>query len=348
MKVRLVTPALDGLPGQQAYADALALHLPGKVSVVSLPKPEAVESPAGRTLAAWAGYPFVKRDGADIVHGTDTFCTVKDVDVLTIHDLIPLTVSSEPTARLHFRFFGRRIRQVPLVIVPTRTWAHRLVSLIGIEPSRIRVIPQGCDLAIARKPLERPTAMSPDKRSILVVGAYRPYKRILELVEAVRDVPDVRIVRIGPPNGSYAKQCQRAASRTGVDLVDVGPVPLRRIPDYYGHADLLYYASEEEGFGLPPLEAMACGKTSLLSDIPVFREVYGDLALYLPGKDASIREAVLNALEHPKAPERLRQHAARFTWSATAQNTMSVYEELVRDADPVVSLLLDGNRGASN
>jgi glycosyltransferase involved in cell wall biosynthesis len=326
MKVRLVTPNLEGLPGQRSYAEALARNLPGcRVETKELPRPAWATGAAPRTLAVLAAAAVAGRGDADLVHATDTFSLVRGADVVTIHDLIPALVSREPLARLHHAAFGRRFRHVPRVIVPTATWAGRVQQRFGIDAARIRVIPQGCDPQEGTG--QRPPAYLEGRRHILVVGSYRPYKRLRRLIRAAAALREVAVVRVGPlDDGPYAQECRRLAERAGCALVDVGPVTPEELADHYAAADLLYYGSLEEGFGLPPLEAMAAGTSSLLSDIPVFREVYGTSARYVP-LDGDLRRALAQALDDPLPPAQLRAVAATRTWAATARRTREVYDE---------------------
>lgn len=329
--VTLVSPALDGLPGQERYVHALRAHLPNRVRHVPLIKPTWTHDPVVRTISAWVSYPWATRDAAGtIVHGTDTFCAVPGVDVVTVHDLIPLQVSKEWTARLHMRLFLDRLRAAHIITL-TQTWARRIEDALGVPPEQVHVIPQGCSIPPTIQPATRPAAYREDRAHILVVGAYRPYKRIHEILAAASDLANVRVVRVGPPGrGPYHELCVDEAKRLGADFVDLGPVPDAELPDHYAAADLVFYASEEEGFGFPPLEAMACGTTSLVSDIPVFRELYGDHVLYT---DGDLLGDVRRALADPLPPDRLRQHATRFTWEETARRTAEVYRRVARDKD---------------
>lgn len=326
----LVSPALDGLPGQERYVQALRTHLPNRVRHVPLRKPGWAHAPLVRTISAWVSYPWAVPADArgSIVHGTDTFCAVEGVDVVTVHDLIPLQVSREWTARLHLRLFLDRLRSAHLITL-TRTWAERIEDTLGVPSGQVHVIPQGCSVPPAIRPTTRPAAYLPGRRHVLVVGAYRPYKRIHEVIAAAADLGGARVVRIGPPGrGPYHELCMEEARTRGTDFVDVGPVPDAEVADHYAAADLVFYASQEEGFGFPPLEAMACGTTSLVSDIPVFRELYGDNVLYT---DGDLLRDLRRGLADPLPPDRLRSHAARFTWEETARRTAEVYRLAARD-----------------
>lgn len=320
--VTLVSPALADLPGQGRYVAELRRHLPGVPRHVELWRPSWAHGAAPRTLAALASLPFVRAGPAEVVHGTDTFCTVRGVDVVTVHDLIPLLVSREWTARLHARWFRERLRRAELITL-TETWADRIARIFDVPRGSLHVIPQGCAIAPPQGRTAWPQGPDAGTRTVLVVGAYRPYKRVHDAIRAVAALPRTRLVRVGPPGqGAYAAACRQLARRLGCDFLDVGPVDERGLARHYAAADVLFYASEEEGFGLPPLEAMACGTTSLVSDIPVFRELYGDLVAYTTGDLRSDLRAVLDA---PREPATLRAHAARFTWPRTAARTHEVH-----------------------
>jgi glycosyltransferase involved in cell wall biosynthesis len=116
-------------------------------------------------------------------------------------------------------------------------------------------------------------------------------------------------------------------------VIELGRVSDERLVELYNAADVLLFPSWAEGFGLPVLEAMACGTPVVASDIPVLREVGGEVISYAPASDplalAAAVHAVLAAdVDHRAAmAEAVRARAARFGWS----RTMDAYEDLYRE-----------------
>lgn len=333
----LVAPPDTRSPtGIPAYVEALRQRAPPDLDlqVRHLPKAELVVAGKrlGGTLSTWAALAAIRPGWeAGLLHATDTFCLVAGSRVATVHDLIPARVSRHLGARLHQRLFRRRLANVETVITPTRHVAREVEAELGIPASRLVPIHQGFDPArFYPSQGPRDPALAEGRPNLLYVGAYRSYKRIDAVLSALKGI-ECRFVRAGPPGkDAYHAQCLRAARDNGVDLVDVGFVDDSRLRALYTGCDLVVYPSRDEGFGIPPLEAMACGTASLLSDIPVFREVYGELAHYVPSFDASaLREGIERALSHRLPASALRTHAAAYTWDKTAHATFGVYRRLL-------------------
>lgn len=335
-RVTLVAPYDVGQPtGILAYVHELVRQAPDDldVRVVNLRKRELMVKGKryGGTLSTWAQLSTLRLGkDAGLVHATDTFCLAKGTQALTIHDLIPALVSRHLGARLHTRLFANRIQATRQILCDTQVVADQVVERLGIPAERVETIPLGYDDAAFRPNPATPAAIAPDKRNLVYVGAYRPYKHIDLVLQALAGT-NVRFLRIGPPgNDAYYQQCLAAAKAGNVDFVDVGYVSKAELAAYYTAADLAVYPSRDEGFGIPPLEAMGCGTATLLSDIPVFREIYGSEAHYVDSfEPAAIHLAIQAALEDPIPAERLKEHAARFTWGKTTRRTYDVYRRLL-------------------
>lgn len=340
-RVTLIAPHDTGQPtGILTYVNELVRRQPDDLDlrVRHLGKREWVVrgKRIGGTLSTWASLARLKLGPEDgLVHATDTFCLAKGTHVLTIHDLIPATVSRHLGARVHQARFRKRIGQVPRIVTPTRVVADQVRTTFGLPPERVSVIPMGVDLERFRPVSGIPRGVAPGKANLLYVGAYRPYKHIDRVLEALAGT-DIRFVRVGPPGkDAYYQTCVQAAARGNVDFVDVGYVAADDLPAYYSACDLLVYPSRDEGFGIPPLEAMACGTPSVVSDIPVFREVYGNAAHYVHDfTAASLKATIEDALARPLAPSALQAHARQYSWDATARGTYAVYRDVLAGLAP--------------
>jgi glycosyltransferase involved in cell wall biosynthesis len=171
------------------------------------------------------------------------------------------------------------------------------------------------------------------------VGSCIPRKRIdllLEIVAAVRRLrPEARLVKAG---GNWT-----AAQRQQIDRLGLGGVVEHRpnlsrpaLAELYRSAELVLVPSEQEGFGIPVIEALACGTPVLASDLPTLREAGGEAAHYLPvGDVAAWSDFVIAALERnvPLAPREARKaQAARFTWESHARIIADAYCRLAAEA----------------
>lgn len=171
-------------------------------------------------------------------------------------------------------------------------------------------------------------------RYVLHVGSCIPRKRIDVLLEVfaalARDDATLRLVQVG---GEWTE-----AQRSIVERIGVGRITQRRgidrpeLASLYAGASLILFPSEAEGFGLPLVEALAAGAIVLASDIPVFREVAGDAAVYAPVGDVAGWTATATELlggRHALPVETRRARAARYTWSAHAATIAGAYRGFV-------------------
>jgi glycosyltransferase involved in cell wall biosynthesis len=239
--------------------------------------------------------------------------------VVTLHDLqhrdLP-DLFSFAERRFRSVAYDRAARGAAAVIVPSAFVRGRAVELLGLDPARVHVVPHGLDHERFRPGDEtrEPFVLYPAKGW--------PHKNHARLFEALpllrRERPDLRLVVTG-----YEGEVPEGVERRGF----VAPDELAAL---YRRASCLVFPSRYEGFGQPPLEAMACGTPVAVSGAASLREVCGDAAAYFDPDDArAIARGIVEALDRT---EELRGrglvHAARFTWDATARAHEAVYASL--------------------
>ena len=266
-------------------------------------------------------------DGAAVAHFplTIELPTTTLPTVVTLHDLQHLDLPEMfPRAERAFRslFWHRSLRRADRVIAISAFTRDRAVERLGLDPARIRVIPQGLD----HDRLEpgggnrEPFLLYPARR-----WKHKNHERLFEAFTTIRRArPDLRLVLTG--GGTFDALPDGVEWRAHVDANELATLMQR--------ASALVFPSLYEGFGLPPLEAMACGCPVACSDAGALPEVVGDAArLFDPRDPAAIAASVLDVLEDP-APwiERGLVRAERFSWDETARATDAVYAELSTDA----------------
>ncbi|HEY5192286.1 MAG TPA: glycosyltransferase family 1 protein [Solirubrobacteraceae bacterium] len=239
--------------------------------------------------------------------------------VVTLHDLSALKRVSE-----HLRMGVRlRLRQLAVqravrVIVPTEAVAGDAVRRLGLDRERISVIPEAPDPTMyVRSDEEIATVRErfslPD-RYLLWVGSLRhpdPRKHVAKLVATPRELP---LVLVGPTR-------PWAHELPGVILT--GEVSDEQLAAIYTGAHALVLASEDEGFGLPAVEALACGTPVAACEVPALREVLGERASFVePGDLKSLIESAERSRRPAPAPP-------RWTWLDAARSTMQVYRQVV-------------------
>jgi glycosyltransferase involved in cell wall biosynthesis len=271
----------------------------------------------------------------DVFHGTNFVLppTRHAAGVVTIHDLSfelhPDTVDASSLA--YRRLVPRALEHARRVLTPSQAAADDLVGCYGFDPDRIDVTPLGVDTAwTAATPADaewRAEHGVPD-RYLVFVGSLEPRKNVPELLAAhallrADDPTTPPLVLAGPAGwGDIGGLPELAAE----GVVRVGYLPRPELRALVAGAALLCLPSRYEGFGLPPLEAMACGVPAVVSDIPVLREVTGGLARYVPvGDIQALATALRETLASQADGEQLRAWAAGFSWERCAELTAAAY-----------------------
>jgi glycosyltransferase involved in cell wall biosynthesis len=241
--------------------------------------------------------------------------------VVTLHDLIPLKRRGE-YLRTGVRFTLRylAVERSARVIVPTSAVADDVVARLSIPRERVRVIKEAPAPTFVPRPEAEVTAAReryglPDDY-LLWVGGLRspePRKRVAELARASRTMP---LVLVGP------------ASRWARELPEVtltGEVSDDELAAIYTGAHALVFPSDEEGFGLPPVEALACGTPVVASDVPALREVLDGRAVLA---DVDDLDGLLAAAESARRPA---PAPPPWSWRDAAEATWDVYAEAARE-----------------
>ena len=270
--------------------------------------------------------------------------------VVTIHDLIPLVLPEyAPSApfQAYFKLVSAATRRAGAVVTDSRHSAADIVRLLGVPPERVHVVLLGVDerysraaclsgaeLAALRARLGLP------ERFILYLGGTDPRKNLGVLLRAVRLLRErgrraLPLVLAVPRGGRFGDPRDEAA-RLGLadDVIFLEPVPEREKPALYAAAAAFAFPSRYEGFGLPPLEAMASGTPVLCANASSLPEVVGESALLLaPDDDDAWAEAMERIGEDESLRARLaaagRARAAAFTWDATASGLRDVFTRVL-------------------
>lgn len=276
--------------------------------------------------------------------------------VVTCHDLDAFRCLLDPEAEprsLAFRAMTRRIlggmQRATRVICVSATVRDEVVARGLLPVDRVVVIPNGVHPSCGAGPSpgadqEAERLLGPrsgQNVELLHVGSTIPRKRIdvlLRTFAAVkRTFPSARLIRVG---GEFSFEQRRLARDLGVEAaIRVLPHLDREVlAAVYRRADLVLQPSEREGFGLPVVEALACGTPVLASDLPVFREIAEGVAAFAPMGDVEAWSAAASRLlgEARSDPQRWADrrhegvvHARRYSWSANAARTLEVYQEIL-------------------
>ena len=237
--------------------------------------------------------------------------------VVTVHDLSferDATVMSRRDRFVFRKVVPRAVRRAGCVLVVSERTRRDLVELYATPPEKIVVTPNAVDPAF--------TADGEPDGYLLFVGAIQRRKNPLAAADAARAL-GLPLVVAGP-----AKEPELAheLSRRGADLR--GYVEKTELAQLYRHAACVVLPSRYEGFGLPLLEAMACGTPVVAADEPALREVGGDAAVY--ASDDGFAEAVRRTLADREAWSRAGVERARlFSWDESARRAVAAYREVL-------------------
>ncbi|MGO9322597.1 MAG: glycosyltransferase family 4 protein [Solirubrobacteraceae bacterium] len=283
---------------------------------------------------------LVRASRADIVHSLASIAPVFPGAraVVTLHDV---TFLRTPTfGRLTTWGMGALVRiaapRADGLITATAAAREEVCAVLGIEPSRFSVIPHGHELARVAQatPAEAVRARYglEGLRVVLCVAAKRPHKNQELLIRAARTLdPDVAIVLAGHAE-PYELELRALARALGLEdrVRFVGYVPDADLEGLWGVASCAAFPTLGEGFGIPVIEALGHGLPVAASDLPVLREIGGELVHYFdPHDPADAARAIRAALQDDDAPRLGPAHVAQFTWEAAAQATYEVYERVL-------------------
>jgi glycosyltransferase involved in cell wall biosynthesis len=255
--------------------------------------------------------------------------------VATFHDLFVLTGEySTPEFRTRFADQARHAAaRADMVIAVSEFTRGQVISLLGVEPARVRVVHHGT------RALAFPGQVARQK-VILNVGAIQKRKNIVRLVEAFEAVdPSWRLVLIGSSGYGAAEIHARIAASPAAERISVlGYVTPEELAAWYARAMIFAFPSLDEGFGMPVLEAMAAGTPVMTSNRSALPEVAGDAALLADPEDTG---ALVHALRRLVEDEDLRsrlsqlgtEHAKLFTWKKAVDETWNVYLDLLAERD---------------
>ncbi|MEM2583721.1 MAG: glycosyltransferase family 1 protein [Candidatus Thermoplasmatota archaeon] len=282
-----------------------------------------------------------KKRKYDVYHASSQFTATRYVDVVTVHDVIGLKNIPEIKETIGILEKGLWVTCLPLIrkakkiIAISEATKNDLIKIAGFKENKIRVIYRNVD--------ENRFYPSKDKNlrekllnSLLFVGELRMYKNAQLVLRAMKILKekykeDYKFIIIGKESRGSMKWWNKytdfiSKNNLKVEwLKDINDEMLRK---YYSNVDLFVWPSLYEGFGLPPLEAMACGTNVVCLDNEINKEILQDKAFYSSNSDEEFAKTIRRAIEEKKPEKELIAHAKKFNWERQAKETREVYEEI--------------------
>ncbi|MBI3999904.1 MAG: glycosyltransferase [Candidatus Omnitrophica bacterium] len=306
----------------------------------------------------------VKEDKIDVFHfPANTASFLNAPTVVTVHDTIAQDV---PRKRLFDRFYLNVIqpfilKYVSAVITPSSFSKGCITGRLRISGTKINVIPQGVDSVFLK--IEDQKVIEGCKQRYDIQGSYlfnaggeSPWKNVSLLIHAYADLVkecgiNEKLVITGIRSSGILEKHLKEVNDLNLAsrVIILGYISKEDLVALYNGAEVFVYPSLKEGFGFPPLEAMACGTPVAASNAASIPEVVGDAGILFDAtKVESIASAIKQVLKDSQLKEALRQkglaRAKEFSWEQTARTTMEVYKEAIQLKQSRKAPFLDKNQ----
>ncbi len=303
---------------------------------------------------------IVRRLECDVVHIPHLFWIPRGLScpyVLTVHDLLEHMYGSRNASSLrrnvHFYLTRRVLRRAARVIAVSQFTKNEIEKLLAIPDARIEVVYNAIDERFLHGHATEADRELIAQRYlvnypfILYAGAIRPHKNVVRIIEAFSALKselqkeqrylDLKLIIIGDDLSSHPR-LRRTVVRSAVqnDVRFLGFVPIEVLRIFYDVAKIFVFPSLYEGFGLPPLEAMAHGTPVVTSNTSSLPEVVGNAALLVnPENVFEIRRGLQRALLDSALREQMKQRgyeqAQRFSWTTSVARILEIYREVAGD-----------------
>jgi glycosyltransferase involved in cell wall biosynthesis len=336
--------ALPAVAPQHEYVAYIGRDTNVPAGVLARPAPVSFHSAPTRVAWEQLALPILApASRVDVLHGTVNVLPMlsRGPTVVTVHDLSFLRFPDRlSTARRRYlsRMVGSSARRASRVIAVSESTRADLIELASVDPGRISVVYPGVDESF--RPIdgaaEHQGRVFGGRPYILHVGTLEPRKnqdiliRAFAALRAGRGIPHVLAV-IGARGWMYEALFERVEElglRDDVHFLDY--VPPSELPLWYNGAELFAYPSAFEGFGLPVLEAMACGVPTITSSTSSLEELAGGACLTVePGSVEALETAMARILDDTRLQAKLQSagiaRASAFSWEACARGTVAAY-----------------------
>ena len=274
----------------------------------------------------------------DIFHATSILELPLSLDkptVLTIYDMTTFLFPDQRGKKISEKL-SQRTREVmqkaSKIIAISENTKRDIQKLCQIPSSKIVVVP------LAASEIFKPLPKIKKKKIILTVGTIEPRKNLTKLIQAYLDLPQAirkkyQLIIVGGSGWNNSEIYNLAQKSSQIKFI--GRVKDEKLVRLYNEATVFAYPSLYEGFGLPPLEAMASGTPVLISNISSIPEVTGEAAILVNPKSVdSIKKGLLKILKDPKLQKKLKKaglkQAKKFSWEKCARETLAVYDKVYK------------------
>jgi glycosyltransferase involved in cell wall biosynthesis len=256
--------------------------------------------------------------------------------VVTIHDLLwHEQRGSHVTTLKPWQYWGKyvgyklvastAVRKAAQILVPTRIIKQTLSEYYPVAKNKTVVTYEGVDDRLLKF---KDKKIKKEEKSLIYVGSLYPHKNISLVLKALKDLPDWKLTIVGSRN-VFQDQVKKETAKLGIEnrVEFTGYLDDEKLAGRIKATTVLVQPSLSEGFGLTGIEAMALGTTVLASDIPVFKEIYQDAAVYF---EPSSTQSFIEALDKKKPSlEKMKKVVEKYSWDEMTKQTVKVYRSLL-------------------
>ncbi|MBI5947772.1 MAG: glycosyltransferase family 4 protein [Chloroflexi bacterium] len=359
-RIRVLLDAVtlaDPPTGVATYATQLAAALAARPDIdvgvafpVAGPRGTRQHPPSRKHRQLWRQLVLprlLSRESYDVYHGTEYGSLLRSPvpRVATVHDLFfrNLRKLFDHRGRWHMRAMLQTALAAERIVVPARHVGEQLTAEFGYPAARVRIVYEaptaGMRPASAESVARVRQELGFSEPYLLCVGIGHRGKRTIDVLRAAVLLRErgltVPMVLVGWPDPRVGEALQREAARLGLgDIVSFTDYYRGDLAALYSGALAFVFPSIEEGFGIPPLEAMACGTPVIAARAPAMDETLQGAALFVPTRSP---EAIAARVAELAGSSGLRdhwrgkglEHAARFSWERAAAETVEIYRELL-------------------
>jgi len=303
---------------------------------------------------------IVRRLECDVAHIPHLFWIPRGLPcpyIVTVHDLLEHMYGARDGSnlrrRMHLQLTRRALRKAARVLAVSQFTKCEIEKILAIPDARVEVVYNAIDERFLHGHASEADRQLIAQRYqvnypfLLYAGAIRPHKNVVRIIEAFSAlktelqkenvIPDLKLIIIGDDLSGHP-DLRRTVVRSGVqnDVRFLGFVPIEVLRIFYDVAKLFVFPSLYEGFGLPPLEAMAHGTPVVTSNTSSLPEVAGNASLLVnPENVFEIQRAMQKALLDPVLRQRMKQRgyeqAKRFSWTSSVERILEIYREIAHN-----------------
>lgn len=277
------------------------------------------------------GSSLFKSANTKIVHSLSPDVVIKGTNLVTIHDIIPFTnpdiYMKSIYDKIAYKLSFSRSLKVQRILVSTEIGKRDLLNKTSINAEKIKVLHISIDHSKFFPESVNPYPKD-GKLNLVMVSDFNPRKRIDKIIEAIGGDDEINFYHIGPIQGWSDRY--RSLLKSSVNFKNIkflGPLDNKKMREFITFSDLFVFLSDNEGFGLPPLEAMACGTNVLVNDLPVFRETMQTYANFIR-LDKLSKNDIIGAIKHKIEKNCLIDYSYNFSVDKYAENLIEIYQSV--------------------